>query len=80
MAETTAQKAQSKLANVRYGLYGQPGPYAGKSITDIRKEVGGLWGIPADAAAFKGKERLDDSYVVESGDQIEFHRKMGEKG
>lgn len=72
--------AKQANANVRYGVYGQPGNYAGKTIAQVREEVGKLWGIPADAAAYKGKEKLSDDTVIQPGDQIEFHRKMGEKG
>lgn len=80
MAEAAQQKPTQNNANVRYGVYGQPGAYAGKSVADVRKELGGLWGIPNDAAAYKGKERLEDAYVIQPGDQLEFHRRMGEKG
>lgn len=72
--------AKQANANIRYGVYGQPGNYAGRTVAQVREELSKLWGIPADAAAYKGKERLDDSTVIQPGDQIEFHRKMGEKG
>lgn len=73
--ESSVTKATTaKLANVRYGLYGQPGPYAGKSVAEVRSEVGTLWNIPPDAAAFKGKDRLADDYVIQPGDQVEFHK------
>lgn len=77
-----AQGGQAKAANanVRYGVYGQPGNYAGKSVSQVRTDLGQMWGIPADAAAYKGKERLQDDYIIQAGDQIEFHRKQGEKG
>lgn len=74
------QKVQSAMASVRYGVYNQPGPYAGKTVADVRSELGTLWSIPGDAQAFKGKEQLDGSYQIQPGDHIEFHRSMGEKG
>lgn len=80
MANEQAGAAKAANANVKYGVYGQPGNYANKSVAQVRADLGNLWGIPADAAAYKGKERLEDNYVIQPGDQIEFHRKQGEKG
>jgi hypothetical protein len=39
-----------------------------------------LWGIPTDAIAYKGKDKLDEDYVVQPSDNLEFHRRAGEKG
>lgn len=82
MEQANILGGQAKAANsgLKYGVYNAQGSYAGKNVTQIRSEMGSVWQIPADAAAYKGKERLADSYVIEPGDQIEFHRKMGEKG
>lgn len=75
-----AAPAQSGMATVRYSVYNQPGPYVGKSVNEVRAQLGGLWNIPADAAAFKGKEQLQGDYVIQPGDSIEFLKKQGEKG
>lgn len=85
MADNQGQQAKAKaaggaMANVRYGVYNQPGPYAGQTIGEIRNQLGKLWNIPGDAQAYKGKEQLAADYQVQPGDHIEFHRKMGEKG
>jgi hypothetical protein len=53
---------------------------AGKSVKEAREQFGKLWGIPNDAIAYKGKDRLDEDYVIQPGDNVEFHRRAGEKG
>lgn len=78
--QQTGQRAVVGTATVRYGVYNQPGPYVGRTIGQIRAELGPMWNIPADAQAYKGKELLDASYEIQPNDNIEFHRKMGEKG
>lgn len=76
----TAQGKAGGQATVRYGVYNQPGSYAGQSVQDVRKQLGKLWNIPDDAQAYKGKTKLDENYVIQPGESIDFHRKMGEKG
>jgi hypothetical protein len=68
------------VANVRFGVYSQATPVAGKTIKEIRDQFSKLWGIPSDATAYKGKDKLDENYVVQSNDNLEFHRRAGEKG
>jgi hypothetical protein len=70
----------SGVANVRFGVYSQATPVAGKSIKEIRDQFSKLWGIPSDATAYKGKDKLDENYVVQANDNLEFHRRAGEKG
>lgn len=67
-------------AQIRYGVYNNPGNHAGKSVSDLRGQFSAMWGIPGDASAYKGKEKLADDYVIQPGDNIEFHRRAGEKG
>jgi hypothetical protein len=68
------------VANVRFGVYSQATPVAGKSIKEIRDQFSKLWGIPSDATAYKGKDKLDENYVIQANDNLEFHRRAGEKG
>lgn len=75
-----AQGAAQPLANFRYGVYANPGPFVGRTVAEVREHLGGLWQVPNDATAFKGKQKLADDYVVLEGDNIEFHRRQGEKG
>lgn len=79
-SNSAENKSASGVANVRFGVYNQPAPIAGKSIKDTREQFGRLWGIPTDAVAYKGKDKLDENYVVQPGDNVEFHRRAGEKG
>ena len=81
MQQASSSGAQSGgAAQIRYGVYNNPGNHVGKSVSDLRNQFGSMWGIPTDASAYKGKEKLDDTYVVQPGDHIEFHRRAGEKG
>jgi len=48
--------------------------------TQAREQFSRLWGIPTDAVAYKGKDKLDENYVIQPGDNVEFHRRAGEKG
>lgn len=63
------------LANFRYGVYTNPGPFVGRTIAEVRGHLGMLWGIPNDAVGFKGKQQLNDTHVVQAGENIEFHRR-----
>lgn len=80
--EQAAQGAQAAqpLAHFRYGVYANPGPYVGRTVAEVRDQLGKVWQVPADASAFKGKTRLEDNYVIQEHDNIEFHRRQGEKG
>ncbi len=75
-----AAQQSTGMANVRFGVYNQPSNIAGKSVKDARDQFSKLWGIPNDAVAYKGKDKLDENYVIQPGDNVEFHRRAGEKG
>lgn len=70
----------SNLANLRYGVYHQNGTFVGKTVSEVRTALSSAWGIPNDAAAYKGKVKMEDNYVIQPGDMLEFHRRQGEKG
>jgi hypothetical protein len=74
------QPAAGQQAHVRFGVYNQPAPVAGKTVSDVRNQFGKIWGISSDAVAYKGKDKLDENYVIQPGDNVEFHRRSGEKG
>jgi hypothetical protein len=77
---SSSASAASGVANVRFGVYSQPTPVAGKSVKEVREQFSKLWGIPTDAIAYKGKDKLDEDYVIQPSDNLEFHRRAGEKG
>lgn len=76
------QQAQQNngMAVIKSGVYRQEVPFVGRSISDVRKQMSAQWNIDSNAQAFKGKNVLDESYIIQDGDQIEFHRRHGEKG
>jgi hypothetical protein len=73
-------QSASSVANVRYGVYNQPAPVSGKTVAEVREQFSKLWGISSDAIAYKGKDKLDENYVIQPNDNVEFHRRAGEKG
>ena len=75
-----ASQPSGQMANVRFGVYTQPAPVAGKTVSQIREQFSKLWGIPSDAVAYKGKDKVAEDYVVGPNDNLEFHRRAGEKG
>lgn len=75
-----AAAPQAGMAQIRFGVYNQPGMHAGKTVKDVRDTQGKLWGIPADASAYLGANKVDENYVIQPGDNLEFHRRAGEKG
>ncbi|GEM_PF-1524812 len=77
---TSSAKASNGIANIRFGVYNQPSQIVGKSVKETREQFGRLWGIPNDAVAYKGKDKLDENYVIQPNDNVEFHRRAGEKG
>lgn len=79
-SQSNNTSSASGVANVRYGVYNQPAPVSGKTIGQVREQFSKLWGISSDAIAYKGKDKLDENYVIQANDNIEFHRRAGEKG
>lgn len=83
MAESLGHAAQpqaAKTAKIRFGFYNEPFPVVGKTVGEVRKMVKGMWSVPTDSVGKKGKETLEDSYIIQEGDEIEFQRRTGEKG
>ena len=82
--ETNSNSAQPNrpqgMANLRYGVYNQPSNIAGKTVREVRSQFSKIWGIPADAVAYCGKDKMDEDSVISPGQNIEFHRRAGEKG
>jgi hypothetical protein len=79
-SNSTGAQTSSGVANVRFGVYSQPTPVAGKTVKEVRDQFSKLWGIPTDAIAYKGKDKLEEDYVIQPSDNLEFHRRAGEKG
>ena len=77
LEQTGGQKGK---ATVSYSVFNEPGDFAGMTVADVRKKQAALWNIPGDAAAYNGKNKLDETYVIKPGDAIAFHRRQGEKG
>lgn len=68
-------------ARVRFaGGYNQRIPIQGRTVGEMLDFVAGNWGVPKDAAAYKGKTKLESDYRIQPGDDIEFLKRQGEKG
>lgn len=80
-SSSAAQPGRSTgMANVRYGVYNQPSNVGGKTVAEVRAQYSKIWGIPNDAVAMCGKDKLGENDVIQPGQNIEFHRRAGEKG
>lgn len=75
-----AQPQKQQLATIRYGIHTNQMNVVGKTVKEVRAQTQGIWQTPADASAFNGKTKLEDNYVIQEGDEIEFQRRTGEKG
>ncbi len=80
MSEQAGQAAPNDMATFKYGVQTQPTPFVGRTVGECRSSLKNAWDIPDDAQAYIGKQALEDDYVVKPGDEITFHKRMGEKG
>ena len=71
---------QGGMANLRYGVYNQPSNIAGKTVAEVRAQYSKIWGIPNEAVAYVGKDKLNENDIIQPGQNVEFHRRAGEKG
>ena len=70
----------NQAVRIRYGIQSKQGDMAGKTIGQIKAEVGRGWKMTEDTVAVSGTQKLDDDYIVKAGENIEFTRRQGEKG
>lgn len=76
-----AAQPQGGTAKIRYGVYDQQVPAGNNlSVGQIRTTYQTMWSMPAEADAYIGGTKVGDDYVIKAGDQVEFHRRAGEKG
>jgi len=76
-----ATAAAAQPTKIQFGFFTLTGnQYAGKTIGEIRAQRGPMWQMPEDTVAMIGGQKVDDTRVLAEGDQLEFHRKAGEKG
>ena len=77
----SAASPQGGTAKIRYGVYAQQVPAGNNlSVGQIRSTYQTMWAMPGEADAFVGGNKVGDDYVIKSNDQVEFHRRAGEKG
>jgi len=74
-----AMEATTEATKV-YGVNELDLDLAGKSIRGIWKVLEQVLNIPRDAAVSVNGDRVDDTYVVRPGDEIEFQKQAGVKG
>lgn len=73
-------KSQGGAAKIKSGVYSQTGDFAGKTVAEVREMFGQQWKIADDAEARNGKQEVGEDYVIKPGDEIQFHKRWGEKG
>ena len=65
---------------VIYGVNELDLDLAGKSVRGIWKVLEQVFNIPRDAVVTVNGTRVDDTWVVEAGDELEFTKAAGVKG
>lgn len=76
----TPQSGPANMAGMRFGIYNQQLPLAGKTVKQARDQLANMWNVPKDAQAYNGKQQLSDDHIIEAGEQLEWQRRTGEKG
>jgi hypothetical protein len=84
MPEGQAQSASnpnSGVAKARYGIYDNNFPTGnGVNVKAIRDNYQSMWSLPTDSDAYINGDKVADTYEIQPGDTVEFHRRSGEKG
>ena len=52
----------------------------GQTIAQVREGLGDALNIPEDAMVLVSGDRMEDTYRLQEGDQVEFIRPSGDKG
>jgi hypothetical protein len=65
---------------VIYGVNELDLELAGKPVSEIWKVLEQVFNIPRDAVVTVNGTRVDDTHVVEAGDELEFTKAAGVKG
>lgn len=75
------QSAPESRAKVVYGSYDEiSDQFVGWTVAQVRFARAAAWSIPDDAKAYRGREVVNEDYVIARGDLVEFIRKQGDKG
>lgn len=72
--------SSNETATFRHGPFNHPLKFVGLTVKQAREKLGDAWSVPSDAKAMNGKQQLSDDYIIQSGDEIEFVKKQGQKG
>ena len=67
-------------AEIRWGVYQDVDNYAGMTVAQVREQLAGVWTIPADTQTFVGDRQVNNDYVIQPNDSVNFIRRSGEKG
>lgn len=75
-----AAASAPKRATVSYGIHRDNGNYVGMTIAQFREKNTRKFSIEPGSTFYKNKEQLSEDYVIQDGDVIVGHKKLGEKG
>ena len=53
---------------------------AGKKVGEVRKQLSTPWNMSAELGAVVSGKKVDEEYVLNGGDRLEFVKNSGEKG
>lgn len=76
-----ADSAPEANAKVVAGTYEEAhSAFVGMTVAQVRLARSEAFNIASDAKAYRGREEVNEDYVLRRGDQIEFVRRQGDKG
>lgn len=75
-----AQKAVSKVRVVHGANEEYFDNLAGKTVGKVRKALREVFNIPGDAKAIVQNQPVEDDFVLQAGESIEFCKTAGQKG
>jgi len=81
--DSTLSRAKNTLSKVRV-VNGANEQYfdniAGKNVGSVRKSLREVFNIPGDASALVGGKEVQDDFILEGGQNLEFIKESGVKG
>ena len=76
---SNSKKALNKV-RVVHGANEQYFDVVGRSVGSVRKSLRDAMSIPSDAEAIVCGKKLSDDFILDSGQNLEFHKEAGVKG
>ena len=81
ISETLSQSKKTlDKVHVVHGANSQYFDLVGRSVGSVRKSLRDAMSIPSDAEAIVGGKKVNDDFILDAGQNLEFHKEAGVKG